>query len=59
MKNEKLNLIIGINVYRTGVILKDIKNCKYFVVIAGTDANIYMSKPLTKAVMEKTCKKAS
>jgi hypothetical protein len=46
----QINLVIGINIYRSGTILKQAfydttKICyqaPYFLMIAGTDANVYI-----------------
>lgn len=47
-----IDLVIGVNIYRSGIILKDafydpIRICcqvPYFLIIAGTDANVYFKQ---------------
>ena len=38
------------NIYRTGIILKEIKNIPYILIIAGTDANVYIKSKIKDVI---------
>lgn len=60
-KQFQINLVIGVNVYRSGMILSQAfydpnricNQVPYYLIIAGTDANIYLKKAGLRGTMIK------